>query len=90
MKFTETDLEHFRLNAQAWSGLMAENAQLLEDTLLKVSGMLDVNLSSLTDKDVLQYDSATQKFVNVPFEDVFSTTTTSSSTTTTSTTTTAP
>ena len=84
MKFTASDLEHFRLNAQAWSGLMADNAQRLEDTLLKISGMLDVSLTSLADKDTLRYNASTQKFENVPFYDVFSSTTTSSTTTTTS------
>lgn len=83
MKFTETELEHFRLNAQAWSGLMAANAQRLEDTLLKISAMLDVELTSLSDKDILQWNASSQKFENVNFYTVFSTSTTSTTSTTT-------
>jgi len=83
MKFTETGLEHFRLNAQAWSGIMAATAQELEDNILKLSSMLDVSLTSLTDGDVLRWNASSQKFENVPYYDVFTSTTTSTTTTTT-------
>lgn len=73
---------------QSWTQLLSDGMQRLEDTLLYVDEMLDVNLSSLTDGDVLQWDEGTSKFVNVNWKTVFPSTTSTTSTTTTTTSTT--
>lgn len=84
MVHPETQLERLRYGSQSWSEIMRDNAQLLEDTLLKLSNLLDVDITSLQDGDILWYNSSSGKFENVAYTTVFSTTTTSSTTTTTS------
>ena len=86
-KFTITELEKLNWSQQSWSEVMRRNMQLLEDTLLKVDAMLDVNLTSLADNDILKWDETSGKFINVPFDNYFSTTTTTTSTSSTTTTT---
>ena len=92
-------LEYILFSGQSWTGVYNANFQLLEDTLLYLQNLLDVDVTSLADQDVLQWSTASQKLENVPFYDVFpsttttsssSTSTTSSSSSTSSTTTTAP
>jgi len=80
----ESQLERLRYGAQSWSEVMRDNAQLLEDTLLQLSNLLDIEITSLQDGDILWYNSISGKFENVAYTTVFSTTTTSSTTTTTS------
>jgi len=86
-KHAETQLERLRYGGQSWSKIMSDNAQKLEDTLLKLQGMLDTQITSLTDEDILVYNYGIEKWENIPYSTFFSTTTTSS---TSSTTTTAP
>lgn len=85
-KFTQTGLETLEEGVGNWSEIMESNARILNDTLLFVSGLLDVNLTSLSERDILVYNSSTGKWENKPYESVISTTTTTSSSTTTTTT----
>ena len=90
-KFTETGLETLTQGCQNWTKIMEENARKLNDTLLYVSGLLDADISSLTDRDVLVWNATSEKWENQPYHIVIpttTTTTTTSSTTTSSTTTT--
>lgn len=84
-KLSPTQLEKISYSGQGWTRVMAENMQKLNDTLLKVSGMLDVELTSLQDNDVLRWDAGEQKFKNAAWTEVFSVMTTTTSTTTTTT-----
>jgi hypothetical protein len=84
---TETQLQTLRWSCQGWITILDYNMTLLNDTLLKVSGMLDVNLTSLSNGDVLRYDTGTSKFVNVSSGFLTTTTTSTSTSTSTSTTT---
>lgn len=85
-KFTETGLETLTSNCQNWTEIMKRNAIILNDALLLVGGMLDVNITSLTNRDILVWNAASSKFVNQPYETIIGTTTTTSSSSTTSTT----
>jgi hypothetical protein len=87
-QLTESQLQTLRWSCQGWTQILDFNMTRLNDTLLKVEGMLDVNLTALGNNEVLQWDEGTQKFVNVGYG--FLTTTTTTSTTSTSSTTTAP
>ena len=81
-KFTDTGLETLTSNCQNWTEIMKRNAIILNDALLLVSGLVDVNITSLTNRDILVYHAASGKFVNQPYETIVGTTTTSSSSTT--------
>ena len=59
-----------------YTASMEANNKLLNDTLLKVSGMLDVNLTSLADDDILKWNESSNKWINVRYYAHFSTTTT--------------
>ena len=90
-------LEYILFSGQSWTGVYNDNFQLLEDTLLYLQNLIDVDVTSLTDQDILQWNQTSGKFENVPFYDVFPSTTTTtttssttSSSTSSSTTTTAP
>lgn len=89
---SDTQLERIDFRSTGWRQIMGRNMVRLNDTLLYVSGMLDVDLTSLSDRDILQYNAGTSKFENVSYDSIFPSTTTTSTTTTTSssTTTTAP
>jgi len=84
---SSTDLEHVRYAQEAWSRALDSNFNLLNDTLLKVSGMQDVNLSGLADTEVLQWNGS--YFVPVAQGSIDFDVTTTTTTSTTSTTTTA-
>ena len=81
-KHTETNLERLRYNGQSWSEVMSDNMQKMEDTLLKISGMLDVTLTSLSDGDILRWNATSEKYENLAYDTFFSTTTSTTSTTT--------
>ena len=78
---SESQLQKTRYSCQGWITALNYNMQRLNDTLLKVSGMLDVDLTSLTDDDVLVYNAGSGKFENINYG-FLTTTTTSTSTTT--------
>lgn len=83
-KHPETLLERIRYGAQSWSAVMSANCQRLEDTLLKLSALLDVDVAGLQDGDVIKYNESSGKFERLSYAVYFSTTTTSSTTTSTS------
>jgi len=76
MKLSATDLERLRFAHQGWNTLYNANINRLNDTYLKISGLLDVSITSLTDKDVLQYNSGISKWENVSSGFLTTTTTT--------------
>jgi hypothetical protein len=49
-----------------WATLYNYNWQLLNDTLLKLSGLQDVEITGLADGDVIVWSAAKGKFVNYP------------------------
>jgi hypothetical protein len=65
-KRTETQLEKLKLGGQGWNEVLSRNAQRLNDILLKVEGLVDVDIDGLKDGDVLWWNASTQKFENVP------------------------
>ena len=81
---TASQLQTLRWSCQGWIQVLNYNMTRLNDTVLKVEGMLDVNLTALANNEVLQWDEGTSKFLNVDygFLTTTTTTTTSSSTTT--------
>jgi len=79
MRLTKTNLERLRFAHQGWNVLYNANLNRLNGTLLKIFGLTDVNITSLTDKDVLVWNSGTSKWVNLPSG--FLTTTTTTTTT---------
>ena len=87
-QLSDTQLEKLTHSCQGWNEILERNARLLNDTLLKVSGLLDVNLTSLTNGDVLAWNTSQSKWINKPKGAVVLTTTSTTTTTTTSTTTT--
>lgn len=64
-----TLLQKLSFNCQGWNKILETNARLLNDTLLKISGMTDVTLTSLLNGNILVYNLATSKFINKPFVD---------------------
>ena len=78
---SDTQLERIDFRDEHWRVIMAHNARVLNDALLYVSGMLDVDLTSLTDRDILKYNGTSAKFENVSYDSVFPSTTTTTSTT---------
>lgn len=86
---TESQLRKHRWSSQGWIQVLDFNMTRLNDTLLKVSGMLDVDLSSLSDNDVLRYNTSSGKFENVSYGFLTTTTTSTTTSSTTSSTTTA-
>lgn len=74
-------------NVDNWGETITKyNIDRLNNTLLKISGMGDVQISSLQNEDLLVWDSSLQKYKNV---DKYYTTTTTTTTTSSTTTTTA-
>jgi hypothetical protein len=73
-----------------WLGTFNYDFTRLNNTLLKYSALLDVDVSGLSGGDVLRYNSSTQKFevFTPPYPADSTTTTTTTTTTVTSTTTT--
>jgi len=63
-----------------YTSVIEANNKLLNDTLLKVSGMLDVELTSLAGDDILKWNESSGKWTNVRYYAHFSTTTTSTTT----------
>jgi hypothetical protein len=70
---------------QSFLGVLNENMSRLENNLLKLQALQDVNVTGLSDGDILKYDGGTAKFINVGYGYLTTTTTTTSSTTTTTT-----
>jgi len=64
-KRSESLLEKLKLGQQGWNEVLARNAQRLNDILLKVDGLLDVEISGLKDGDVLWWNQSAGKFQNV-------------------------
>ena len=75
---SNSTLERIRFAAQGWGAIFNDNMQRLEDLYLTIPGMGDVEITSLADKDILQYNGT--DWVNV--SSGFLTTTTTSTTTT--------
>lgn len=65
-KRTESQLEKLKFGAQDWNEVLSRNAERLNDILLRVDGLLDVDINNLKDGDVLWWNEANQKFENVP------------------------
>jgi hypothetical protein len=86
-KFTETGLETLTQGCQNWTKIMETNSRILNDTLLYVDGLLDADISSLSDRDVLVWNATSGKWENRPYHTVIPTTTTTTSSSTTTTTT---
>ena len=80
-RHTNTNLERISWGQKGYAKVMRKNINLLNDTLLYVDALLDVDLSSLSDRDILQYNSSTQKFENVSYDTIFPSTTSTTSTT---------
>ena len=78
---TGSTLERIRFSCLGWGSIHNDNIQRLEDNLLKVSGLYDVQLTSLTDGDVLEWDAGISKWINVDSSFMTSTTTTTTTTT---------
>jgi len=83
---SESLLRRLRFSCQGWLQVLDWNMTRLNDTLLKVDGLLDTNIAGLSDGDVLQYDEGTAKFINVSSGFLTTTSTTSTTSSTTSTT----
>lgn len=72
--------------AQGWTRLADSNFQRLNALYLRINNIVDVNVSGLQERDLLVWNSATNKWENRRYGAFFlTTTTTSSATTTTST-----
>lgn len=87
-KLSPTLLETIDFNTQGWTEILNDNFRKLNDNLLFIDSLLDVTLTSLTNQDMLMWDSPSQKFVNMPLAGMPTNTSTSTSTTSTTTTTT--
>lgn len=87
MKLSPTELMKLSYNQQQWNTIMEQNSRLLNDTLLKMSGLLDVDLSGIADNNLLQYNSVSGKYEPVALSEIFTTTTTTTTSTTSTTTT---
>lgn len=88
---TASKLFKISFNVQGWTGIADLNFRRLNSELLFVSAIGNVNLSrALEERDLLVWDTATQKWILKRWGEYFvtttSTTTTSSSSTTTTTT----
>ncbi|WP_035253303.1 hypothetical protein [Desulfatiglans anilini] len=70
-KVMPTELEKLTLNAQGWNQILSDNMRKLNDALLKISGMLDADLSTLEDGAVLVWNASSQKWVATPWDDIF-------------------
>lgn len=81
---TESQLRTLRFSCQGWIQILDWNMTRLNDTLLKVEGLLDTNITGLANNDVLQYDEGTGKFINVNYGFLTTTSSTTSSTSSTS------
>lgn len=66
-------LETIKYGAHGWTEIMDRNARLLNDTLLKASNLLDVDINSLSNNDVLYWN--TSKWSNKQIVNVTTTTT---------------
>jgi len=64
-KRSESLLEKLKLGQQGWNEVLSRNAQRLNDILLKVDGLLDVDITNLATGDVLWWNASNQKFENV-------------------------
>lgn len=83
-KLTNTQLETLSYSSQGWNKILSDNMEKLNDLLLKVSGVLDVDFTSLADGDIFQWDAASSKWKNVQWTSVIPTTTSTTTTTTSS------
>jgi len=77
--YSETALQKLRHGTWGYTHIMEHNNALLNDTLLQVSGMLDVDLTSLANDDILKWNESSGKWKNVRYYAHFSTTTTTTS-----------
>lgn len=64
-KRSESLLEKLKLGQQGWNEVLSRNAQRLNDILLKIDGLLDVDITDLTPGDVLWWNATSEKFENV-------------------------
>ena len=94
MAYTQLSPSALRYSAPGdtdWNTQWSYNWARLNDTLLKFSALLDVDISGLADGDVLVYNSSTTKWeceaAPGGYRELTTTTTTTSTTTTTTTTT---
>jgi len=82
-----TGLRTCEIGDDSWAADDRYNWQRLNDTLLKLSALLDVDVSGIGDDEVLSWNSATSKWEPraIPYAANSTTTTTTSTTTTTTT-----
>lgn len=64
-KRTETQLEKLKLGGQGWNEILSANAEKLNDILLRIDGLLDVDIADLKTGDVLWWNASNQKFENI-------------------------
>jgi hypothetical protein len=57
---------------QGWNSVIADNMIRLDGSLLWMENLIDVEITGgFADGDVLKWDAATQKAVNVPYTDIW-------------------
>ncbi len=64
-KRTETQLEKLKRGGQGWNEVLSANAEKLNDILLRIDGLVDVDITNLATGDVLWWNASNQKFENV-------------------------
>ncbi len=82
----ESGLKINDIGDSAWNNSHTDNLNLLNNTLLKFSNLLDVNASGITDMQAVEYNSSSGEFEPLdipPGYSILTTTTTTSTTTTT-------
>lgn len=55
---SETGLETANYNSPMWVYIYNKNVEILNDTLLKISGLLDVDLTAIDDGAILMWDGS--------------------------------
>lgn len=83
-KHTTTGLERIAWGEKGYAKKLTRNMNLLNDALLYMDAMFDVDFTSLSDRDIIQWNASSQKFENVSYDSIFPSTTTTTTTTTTS------
>jgi len=68
MTLLSTGLETANYNMPGWEKIYNKNVELLNDTLLKVNALLDVDVSTLQDGQVLTWDAGQSKWVPRTYE----------------------
>jgi len=77
--------EKIQYGSQNWIDIMNRNATRLNDEVLKISGLIDVDLSGIADTNAIAWNSTSEKYEPVDWLTTFPTSTTTSTTSTTNT-----